>query len=163
MTVAIDGIRYLLTLVEADDHRVRIHAVDDTTRTFLIKEIGLVVMSDGDDDPVARFQSLADVRPQVSIEITGRHATQRLVLNRNLTTVEILAGKVAPTPLAIKAVTHRTVAHGRVADEEEHRVLPLTRRSWCRTAHQGLSDGIRRVVDDFLLNGWYGEVIKTLG
>ena len=163
VTIAIDGIGYLLTLIEADNHCVGIHAVNDTTCTFLIKEIGLIVMSDGDNNPVARFQGLTDGRPQVSIEITGRHATQCLVLNRNPTTVEILAGEVAPTPLPIGAITHRTIAHGGVADEEEHGVLPLTCRAWCRTVHQGLGNGIRCVVDDFLLNRRNREVIKALG
>ena len=75
-------------------------------------------MPDGDDDPVAWFQGLTDGRPKVGIEVTGGHAPQCLILNRDPATIEILAGKIAPTPLAIGAITHRTVAHGGVADEE---------------------------------------------
>ena len=80
-------------------------------------------MSNRHHHPVAGFQCLADRFPQIVIERTAAHAPQGLVFHRNLVLIEILIGKVAPSPLSVVAITQRTVAHGRVSHQEQHGVI----------------------------------------
>ena len=63
MAVAIDGIRNLLTLIETYDHRVGVYTVDHASRTFLIKKVCLIVMTNAHNHPVAWLQSLTDGWP----------------------------------------------------------------------------------------------------
>lgn len=162
VAVAVDGVGNLLAKVEARDKGILSHAVDHTTGALGIEEVGMVVMTDAHDDPVARLEGLAHGRPEVGIEVAGGHAAEGLVLNRDLTPVEILAGEIAPAPLTIVAITQRAVAHGGVADEEEHRVRALTGRARDRTAHKGLGDGVGGIVDDLLFATRCGQVVELL-
>ena len=58
-------------------------------------------MTDGDNHPVARADSLTDGIPQLIIESAAAHTSQRLVLDSNLRRVEILMGIIAPPPLSV--------------------------------------------------------------
>ena len=118
-------------------------------------------MTDADNHPVARLQSLMDGWPEIGIEVTGGHSAQGLVLDRNLPSVEEVAGEVSPFPLSIVSVAHRTVTHRRVAYQEKHGVLALSGRAGGRTVHQGLGDRVGCVVYDFLLNGCR-EIVEAL-
>ena len=73
MAIAIDGIRNLFTQVIAYDHRILCHTVDDPTGALGIEEVGMVVMADAHNHPVAWLQGLAHSWPQVGVEVTGRH------------------------------------------------------------------------------------------
>ena len=122
----------------------------------------MVIMADGDNHPVARLQRLTNGRPQVSIECTGGHASEGLVLDGDLTPVEIFIGKETPTPLAIVTVAHRTIAHRGVANKKKYGVCALTGRARSRTVHQRFRNRVRRIVDDLLLRHRRRQVIKCL-
>ena len=162
VAIAVNGIVYLLALVEAHHHRIFCHTIDDTTRPLLVEEVSMIVMANAHNHPVARLQSLPHGRPQVGIERSCRHAAEGLILHRDLASVEILVGEESPAPLAVRAVAHRTVAHRRVADEEEHGVRALPGGTRSRTVHKSLRNGVGRIVDHFFLHHWSRQVVEPL-
>ena len=85
----------------------------------------VVVVPNRHYHPVARFQGFAHVGPQFVVECAAAHASEGLVLDGYLVVVEVFVLKVSPSPLAVAAVAERTVAHGRVAYEKQHRVVSL--------------------------------------
>ena len=138
------------------------HTIDDPTGPLLVEEVGMIVMANAHDHPVARLQSLPHGRPQVSIERSCRHAAEGLILHRDLASVEILVGEESPAPLTIVAVAHRAIAHGRVADEEEYGVRALPGGTRSRTVHKSLRNGVWRIVDHFFLHHWSRQVVEPL-
>ena len=130
--VAINSVMLLCTLVEADNHRVGVYAGDDTTGSSGIKEVGSIVVAYRDNDPVAGFQCLMNSGPEVGVEGSGGHTAERLVLNGNLAFVEVFVGEISPAPLSVRSVALRAVAHGRVADEEEHGIGAFARAAGLR-------------------------------
>ncbi len=146
LTVGVDGLLHARFL-DGDVERVLADAGDAGTGATAV--VGaVVVVADGDDDPVALADALADVGPEAVVESTAAHASEGLVLHRYLVLVEELMLVVAPAPLSVVAVAERTVAHGGVADEEEHGVVALAARSGDDTCRHGLVQAIDRIVND---------------
>ena len=162
VAIGINSIVYLFTQIITHHHRILCHTIDHTTGTFLVEKVGMVVMSDGDDYPVSWLQCLTNGWPQICIKRTGGHASECLVLNRDFAPIKIFVGEEAPSPLAIVSIAHRTVAHGGVANKEEHGIRTLTSGARSRTIHQRLRDRVRGIVDDFLLSHRRRQVIKRL-
>ena len=162
VTIAIDRIRYLLAEVKAHNHGILCHTVNYASGALGVEKVSMVVMSYRDDDPVAGLQGLAHGWPEVGIEVAGGHAAQSLVLYGDLPAIEEVAGKVAPAPLAVVAIAHRAVAHGGVADEEEHRVRALTCGAGGRAVHQGLSDRVGSIIYYLLFATGRGQVVECL-
>ena len=162
VTVGVDRVLTLCTLVETYIARVGVDTGDDGTGPLRIEELAVVVMADGDDDPVARLQGVAHCRPQVGVERAGRHTAKGLVLYRYPFGIEILVGIVAPAPLSVGAVATGTVAHRGVAHEEEHGVLSLACRARLGPRHQGFGYGVRRIVHH-LVHIFYriGEIVSS--
>ena len=172
IAVAVNGVLTLRALVEADDHRVGIQSGNDRTRSSLVEELTTIVVTDGDQHPVARLQRLAHSRPEVGVERASRHAAQRLILHGDFPSVEELRGIESPTPLTIGAIATSAVAHRRIADKEQHGVVALTSGTGCGPRHQSLCDRVGRVVDGhgqriahprrlFGVSGGVRQVVKT--
>ena len=147
VAVAVDGVLPLRALIEADDHRVGVNAGNDGTRPLLVEKLAAVVVANGDQHPVACLERVAHGRPQVGVERARGHSAQRLIFNRYFPSVEELRGIESPAPLTVGAVAARAVAHGGIADEEQHGVRALTRGARCRARHQCLRNGVGCVVD----------------
>ena len=94
-------------------HLQRIIAHTGYTGTCTPLVVGtIIVMTNGDDDPVTLADGLLDGLPQLIIKGTTAHAAQCLVLDRYLGGVEILMGIIAPAPLTIVTIAQRTCTHG---------------------------------------------------
>ena len=146
MTIAIDRIRYLFAEVKAHNHGILCHTVNYASGALGVEKVSMVVMSYRDDDPVAWLQGLAHGRPEVGIEVAGGHAAQSLVLYGDLPAIEEVAGKIAPSPLAIVAIAHGTIAHGAVAYQKQYGVSALTGGARGRAVHQGLCDRVGSII-----------------
>ena len=150
--VAAVGIDHLLAscLLDGHLHRVGACSLHHGTGTPLVKGTAVIV-SDRDNHPVAWFQGLTDGRPELGVEGTGAHAAQCLVLHADAVGVEILMGEVTPSPLSVVAVAQCTIAHGGVADEEEHGIIAASGGAWCGSCHECLIDAVRGVVHHLVL------------
>ena len=159
--IAIYGL-LLSGLLDGDAERVGTHAGYHGPGASLV--VGaVVVVPNGYYHPVALPQSLSDHRPQLGVEGAGAHAAKRLVLDAYLVGIEIFAGEETPSPLSVGAVALGAVAHGGVADEEQHGVVALAGGTWFRSRHQSLGYGVRSVVDDLVhILHRVGEVVKAL-
>ena len=144
LTVGIDGLLHS-RLLDSDVEGILANARDAGTGTTAIVRT-IVVMTDRDDDPVALLDALAHIRPKTIIEGTAAHATEGLVLYGYLVLIEELMLIVSPTPLTIVAIAEGTIAHGRVAYQEKHRVVALAARSWGDTCSHRLVETIHSVV-----------------
>jgi hypothetical protein len=71
-----------------------------------------------------------------------------MVLDGYLVLVEILMLEISPSPLAVVAVAHGACAHGAVANEEEHRIIPLAGRTGHRASLIGKGYGVGSKVAD---------------
>ena len=107
-------------------------------------------MTDGDDDPVARPDGLPDGFPKFGVEGAAAHAAESLVFDRYTVLVEVVVGIVSPSPLSVVAVAERTVAHGGVADKEEHGVVVYPTRPWYGSCCLRLGKRVERKVLDFV-------------
>ena len=131
--VSIDGFLDA-RLLDGDIERILADARDAGTCSAAIVW-AIVVMTDGDNHPVACLDALAYIRPQTVVEGTAAHAAQSLVLYGNLVGIKELVLVIAPAPLTVVTITQSTIAHGRVTNEEEHRIVALsagTRLDACR-------------------------------
>ena len=158
------GVDHLVLTGLLDGHRERVVGCSRYHGTCASRVEGaVVVVADGDDDPVAGSQRLAHIGPQLAVECAGRHATERLVLHRYLVSVEILTGVVAPSPLSVGSVALGAVAHGGVAHEEEHGVGALACGAWCGSRHERLGYRVGGVVNHLvhILDG-VGQVVERL-
>ena len=163
VAVAVDGIVHLLALVETDNHRIGVDALNDTTSPPRVEEIRLVVMTNRNKHPVAWLQRLANGWPEVGIERSRGHSAQSLVLHRNLVRIEVFREEIAPTPLSVVSVAQRSVAHCAIADEKHHGVLPLARRAWLRAAHQRFGNRVGGVVHHLLsVSSRVGKIVESL-
>ena len=63
VAIGINGVLPLGALVEADIAGIRVYARNHGTCPFLVEELAIVVMTYGDNDPVARLQGIADGWP----------------------------------------------------------------------------------------------------
>ena len=124
LAVGIDGLLHA-RLLDGDIERILADARDAGTRTTAIVRT-VIIMTDRDDHPVASLDSLAYIRPETVVESTATHASERLIFYRNLILVKELMFVVAPAPLAVVTIAERTVAHGRVAYQEEYRIVALS-------------------------------------
>ena len=130
-------------------HRVRSRSRNTGTRTPLVVRT-VVVMTDTHNHPVARLQSLTNLRPQVTVERTARRTAQSLILHRDPLLVEEVLSKIAPAPLAVVTVAQRTVAHRTVTNQEKHRIAALTTRSRFDTRRPHLVERVQRQVRHFV-------------
>ena len=163
MAIAVDGVLALRALVEPDEHGVGVYARDDGAGASAVEVFAAVVVADAHEHPVAGLQRLADGGPQVGVERARRHASQRLVLHRNLLGVEIFGEVVPPSPLPVVAVAHGAVAHGAVAHEKHHRVLPSSCAAWSWPCLQGFGYRVGGVVNHLLGGGrGVGQVVEVL-
>ena len=131
--VSINGLLHA-GLLDGDIERILADARDAGTCSAAIIW-SIVVMTDGDNHPVASLDALAHIRPQTVVEGTAAHAAQSLVLYGNLVGIKELVLVIAPAPLTVVTITQSTIAHGRVTNEEEHRIVALsagTRLDACR-------------------------------
>ena len=83
-------------------------------------------MTDRDDHPVASLDTLAHIWPETVVESTAAHASERLIFYRNLILVKELVFVIAPAPLAVISIAQGAIAHGRVAYQEEYRIVALS-------------------------------------
>ena len=113
--------------------------------------------------PVARLQGSSYHRPKLIIECAGAHTAKRLVLYRNLVGIEILACIESPSPLSVRAIALGSVAHSRVANEEQYRVVAFASRTRFWSRHQSFSYRVGSVVYNFV-NIFYRvrQIIKIL-
>ena len=107
-------------------------------------------MTDGDNHPVASLEALAHIRPQTVVEGTAAHASERLVLYRNLVGIEELVLVVSPAPLAVVTITQCAIAHGRVTYQEEYRVVSLATGSRLNSCGHRLVQAIYGIVDNLV-------------
>ena len=112
------------------------YAWDGSTGTSTVIRT-VVIVTDGDDNPVAGPQRLTDSRPELIVERTTRHAAKRLVLHCDLIRIPVEMLIIAPSPLTVIAIAERTVAHRGVADKEQHGVVAVTALAGGATALGG--------------------------
>ena len=110
----------------------------------------VVVMTYGYDYPVALLYSLAHIRPQSIIECSAAHSAESLVFHSYLVHVEEFLCIISPSPLSVVAVAQRSVAHGGIADKEEHRVISLAARSRRNACGLGLVKAVKSVVHNLV-------------
>ena len=144
-TVSIDGFLHT-SLLDGDIERILADARDAGTCSAAIVWT-IVVMTDGDNHPVASLDALAHIRPQTVVEGTAAHAAQSLVLYGNLVGIKELVLVVAPAPLTVVAVAQGTIAHGRVTNEEEHRIVALSAGTRFDTCRHRLVQAIHGVIN----------------
>ena len=119
--VSIDGV-HLAGLLDGDNQRVVADARDGCPCAPAVVW-AIVVVADGDDDPVAWADGIADGRPQAFVECAAAHTSEGLIFHGDAVAVEEWLEEGSPSPLAVVAVAQCAVAHGRVAHEEEHGVV----------------------------------------
>ena len=146
--VGIDGLLHA-RLLDGDIERILADARDAGTCSSAIVRT-IVVMTDGDDYPVASLDALAHIRPQTVVEGTAAHTSERLVLYRNLVGIEELVLVVSPAPLTVVTITQCAIAHGRVTYQEEHRVIALAAGSRLYSCGHRLVQAIYGIVDNFV-------------
>ena len=94
-------------------HLQRIIAHTGYTGTCTPLVVGtIVVMTNGDDDPVTLADGLFDGLPQLIIERTTTHTTKCLILNGYLFWIKVFVHVVTPAPLTVVTITQRTCTHG---------------------------------------------------
>ena len=106
----------------------------------------VVVMTNGDNHPVAFSNGLFDGLPQLIIKGTTAHAPQRLVLNGDLCWIEIRVGIITPAPLAVIAITQRTCTHRGVANQKQYGMTAHPTRSRQRSCRQSLGNAVGRII-----------------
>ena len=91
-------------LLDGDIERILAYARDAGTCSAAIVRT-IVVMTDGDDYPVASLDTLAHIRPKTVVESTAAHTSERLVLYGNLVGIKELMLVVSPAPLTVVTIT----------------------------------------------------------
>ena len=108
-TVSINSLLHA-SLLDGDIERILADARDAGTCSATIVWT-IVVMTDGDDHPVASLNALSHIRPKTVVEGTAAHTSERLVFYRNLVGIEELVLVVSPAPLAVVTITQCAIAH----------------------------------------------------
>ena len=119
--VGIDGI-HLASLLDGDYQRVVSDARNGCPCPSAIVWT-IVIVADGDDDPVARADGIADGRPQAFVECAAAHAPKCLIFHGDAVGVEVGLEERSPSPLSVVAVAESAVAHGGIAHKEKHGIV----------------------------------------
>lgn len=96
-------------------------------------------------------EGLSHVGPQLIVIGAAAHAAKRLILYGNLVLVPKHVFVVSPSPLSVVAIAECAVAHGGVADEEEHGIVAAagtaSRNACCLRLVEAVEGEVNNMVD----------------